>query len=64
MENYNNKKETGKFSGSKAKPVSFVDNIPQTYTKVNSNTLSNKYSIQETENNTQELIIEEKSIII
>jgi hypothetical protein len=55
IENYNNKKETGKFSGSKAKPVSFDDNIPQTYTKVNSNTLSNKYSIQEAEKNTQEL---------
>lgn len=55
MENYNSKKETGKFSGSKAKPVSFDDNIPQTYTKVNSNTLSNKYSIQEAKKNTQEL---------
>lgn len=37
------KKETGKFSGSKAKPVSFDDNIQQACTKVNSNTLSNKY---------------------
>lgn len=54
MNNMSKKKETGKFSGSKAEPVSLNSNISQNDENINKN-ITTKYSMQSNDNNTQEL---------
>lgn len=54
MNNKSKKKETGKFSGSKAEPVSLNSNISQNDENINKN-ITTKYSMQSNDNNTQEL---------